>query len=915
MNNPSEIWRKFRLEQDEAAFAALYDITAPSVWTICLRILRNEEDAQEAFQGTYARLLEAARRPPGNEAPLELARRLAVLEASALRKRRARLQKREVVMEETPEHPREAGQMDAAALRECRTHIETMAGTMDEELRVPLLLHYLDGLSQRAIADAMGVSVSTVNDRIAKARKELAPRLEKRGIRSAQDVFPALLPLAFLLSPPSGLNAATVFIAAKSASTATVAAGTGGSAAAAVAGKVMALAAACALVAAVWVVLNRTPEPPSAMATPAVTIASAASASSVVEPEPESTPAVATPVATTAPPLTTEPPPVTTPPPAGTASIQGAVYDDLTGHPIEATVYLFNSPEGEWEKQTYNKVREPIANASTTENGRFELAGLAAGPYLLFVDSEKHLLQNDEGLMYRRVLVEEGEQLSGVELRAFPGNVVTGRVTDRRTGEPLAGVRVESVNQTLSVARQHWRREFLNYDARDYTDADGRYRLEPVFGQVSAYIRDGVTSYERNGVLKVQLEGYTTRQERPDPRTMINQFPLTMNTREVEFDTTLWPTIKMAGRVEDRSGAAVPEARLFISTPSGGTYNQDGSSVSSAEDGSFTMAVPVDMDFTVKVKRDGFLPAEQKFRKMSEAPTKPVVIRLEPESGDIIRFRLTNEDGFPLGGHMVRLEKPRDSDGVWDIAQMAQANFEKAEGKIHDFDKSLIEKGHLRLRVAGTTTLMEAVHVITPEDITRTEPIHLVMRKPVAETEFFGRIYDREGAPLHDAIVFVPGREFSATTDANGAYTINVPAETEVLAVRHPDNGISGIRTLDPARSNDLFWKDANAIAEVHVYDRNLDEPVTDFTLGESPYWSQNILRDPERPHVFFVEQGVFAKEIRLVLSSKYYETTLSIAIPDGELYFVSEQRIVPMGDRVGLDYWQRVSEKKGGDL
>jgi len=54
-------WHRFCEDPSERHFQALYDETSALIYTICLRILRNESDARDAFQGTYCRILAAAR--------------------------------------------------------------------------------------------------------------------------------------------------------------------------------------------------------------------------------------------------------------------------------------------------------------------------------------------------------------------------------------------------------------------------------------------------------------------------------------------------------------------------------------------------------------------------------------------------------------------------------------------------------------------------------------------------------------------------------------------------------------------------------------------------------------------------------------------------------------------------------------
>ena len=62
MNVPgAEAWREFSRERTEASFAPIYDATHRRVYAVCRMTLVNEEDALEAFQSAYARVVAAAR--------------------------------------------------------------------------------------------------------------------------------------------------------------------------------------------------------------------------------------------------------------------------------------------------------------------------------------------------------------------------------------------------------------------------------------------------------------------------------------------------------------------------------------------------------------------------------------------------------------------------------------------------------------------------------------------------------------------------------------------------------------------------------------------------------------------------------------------------------------------------------------
>lgn len=60
-NNLKQIWEAFCASPGEETFHPLYEHTRALMYTICYRVLRNDEDARDAFQSTYCRLLALAK--------------------------------------------------------------------------------------------------------------------------------------------------------------------------------------------------------------------------------------------------------------------------------------------------------------------------------------------------------------------------------------------------------------------------------------------------------------------------------------------------------------------------------------------------------------------------------------------------------------------------------------------------------------------------------------------------------------------------------------------------------------------------------------------------------------------------------------------------------------------------------------
>jgi RNA polymerase sigma factor (sigma-70 family) len=183
----------YRVRRDEAAFAALVARHGPLVLGVCGRLLRHREDAEDAFQATFLVLArKAADVRPG--APLGnwlygVASRL----ARHARRARGRRQARE---RQCPSRPiPDPGLSPAEAL----DALDEELARLPESLRIPLLLCYLGGRTQRQAAAQLGWSVATLRRRLEQGRQRLRLRLAGRGVA----------PAALLAATPDAATAAS----------------------------------------------------------------------------------------------------------------------------------------------------------------------------------------------------------------------------------------------------------------------------------------------------------------------------------------------------------------------------------------------------------------------------------------------------------------------------------------------------------------------------------------------------------------------------------------------------------------------------------------------------------------------------------------------------------------------------------
>ena len=137
---------------------------APSLRRIAYSIVRNEHDAQDAVQ--QALLAVWAR-----QEHVELARLKPYLTRAVINACRdiQRTRQKTIPMDELPETEY---QPPDDALRDA-------VERLPEELRLPLLLHYMEGYKLAEIAGALGQSLPQVTSRLFRARKLLKRMLEE----------------------------------------------------------------------------------------------------------------------------------------------------------------------------------------------------------------------------------------------------------------------------------------------------------------------------------------------------------------------------------------------------------------------------------------------------------------------------------------------------------------------------------------------------------------------------------------------------------------------------------------------------------------------------------------------------------------------------------------------------------------
>ena len=153
---------------DHAAFADLYDATSSTLYSLALRILRSEADAEETILDAYTRAWRLA--PEFN--PLRgsvlawltmMTRSLAIDRLRANTSRGAALTS-SLELHLAPADPT-AHPESAAATTQLASRVRTVLDSIPDEQRAVLTLAYFDGLSQSEIASQLDLPLGTVKTR------------------------------------------------------------------------------------------------------------------------------------------------------------------------------------------------------------------------------------------------------------------------------------------------------------------------------------------------------------------------------------------------------------------------------------------------------------------------------------------------------------------------------------------------------------------------------------------------------------------------------------------------------------------------------------------------------------------------------------------------------------------------------
>jgi RNA polymerase sigma factor (sigma-70 family) len=202
-----DLLERFVRCRDESAFHELLRRHAALVFGVCRRVVRHEQDAEDAFQATFlvlARKAGAIRRRASLVSWLH-----GVAYRCAARVRSANARRRRHEGQAIPE-PATTAPPDLAWC-EVRQVLDEELARLPEKYEAPLVLCYLRGMTQCEAARELGWSTGVLRGRLDRGRERLRARLARRGLAlSAGLLAAAVASDAGAAVPPLALTDATL---------------------------------------------------------------------------------------------------------------------------------------------------------------------------------------------------------------------------------------------------------------------------------------------------------------------------------------------------------------------------------------------------------------------------------------------------------------------------------------------------------------------------------------------------------------------------------------------------------------------------------------------------------------------------------------------------------------------------------
>jgi RNA polymerase sigma-70 factor (ECF subfamily) len=169
-----------RCQQGElAAFSKLFQGYQARVYRLAVAILRDEQDAEDAVQDVFVRVFERIRDYRGDSA---FTTWLTAIVVNCCRdKLRRRKVRRTLALDRLRGRASDQDLNEVVTRRQQRQTLWALVDRLDEKHRLPVILHYHEGLSCDEVARALNLRTSTVYSRLNTARVRLRAMLREQS--------------------------------------------------------------------------------------------------------------------------------------------------------------------------------------------------------------------------------------------------------------------------------------------------------------------------------------------------------------------------------------------------------------------------------------------------------------------------------------------------------------------------------------------------------------------------------------------------------------------------------------------------------------------------------------------------------------------------------------------------------------
>jgi RNA polymerase sigma-70 factor (ECF subfamily) len=168
---------------NERVFEAFVKEYQGLIYRLCLRMLRNEKDAEDAAQvamlKVYTNIRKFAFQSSFSTWVYTLTKNTAL---DLLRKRKGEVNLQEISALECLVCYR-PGPEESAQQKEQKEELEILINSLSKEHRAVLILKDIDGCSYEEIAECLGISLGTVKSRLFRARQKLRVLIKDREAR------------------------------------------------------------------------------------------------------------------------------------------------------------------------------------------------------------------------------------------------------------------------------------------------------------------------------------------------------------------------------------------------------------------------------------------------------------------------------------------------------------------------------------------------------------------------------------------------------------------------------------------------------------------------------------------------------------------------------------------------------------